>query len=493
MRYRVRVDVRTSLHIRTGPSISYASKGFWYPGQTFVVDDERKYSSGELWYKEEGFNSWSCAYSSRYNDRYLTVIENLDAPKPAPAPQPAPPAGPVADLNYLNSVLAGNKNTGKLAPYDVNHEYQLGVPDGANASSNRKSVAPSLSGTVSFNPEEDLYQDTTFINNALQTTKWNSNANIFTDHEQLDEMMFTNFNRFKINYTEYELGKTNAYIFFTRPDCNFFNENSFELNNTDSNVAGDPFFEYIMAHEPSILRSLTERGAPSQTGHFFNPYLGAAAISFEVADEVIKTENTAENFVGYKVTYGKNNHESMGAGQVNINYRDGNRLIVYNMHKAWVEYISQVYKGMISSKPHYIRGRTLDYACSIFYFLTGPDGESIIYGHKYVGVFPTNVPDSFASWTKGSTNGSPEFAISYEYWFRESLSLLNMAEFNILSKNTTGGKYEWIPVFDPASGASSPTWSGVPFIVAHKDKSTNKTTFKLRFRKPLDVEKIVKI
>ena len=107
------------------------------------------------------------------------------------------------------------------------------------------------------------------------------------------------------------------------------------------------------------------------------------------------------------------------------------------------------------------------------------DGETIIYGHKFIGVYPTNVPNSALSWSKGSLITSPEVNISYEYWFREPLSSLTMAEFNLLSKNMDKSNY--VKTYNNNTGMSSPTWVGIPFI-DKVTKTNGSAEYKLRFR-----------
>ncbi|WP_171567733.1 hypothetical protein, partial [Brevibacillus sp. MCWH] len=158
-----------------------------------------------------------------------------------------------------------------------------------------------------------------------------------------------------------------------------------------------------------LILSLTDHFSNS---HDFHPYLSNTANSFELSDEFIKTVEHGETLTGYKVQYGKNNIESNSSGSFSISYIDDAEFNIYKTHKAWIEYISRVYRGEVTPKRDYIQKKILDYTVSVYYFICGPDGETILFWSKYFGVFPTNTPSSASSWSKGSSVKLPEFTIN---------------------------------------------------------------------------------
>lgn len=491
MRLRVKV-LADALHVRTGPSISYRIVGMNYYGHTMIVDDEVKYSSGERWYHIEGTSNWSCAFSAVYWDLYLQIIEDLDPPKPPappPPPPPPPPPQPIVDYDKLQRELNSHGNKGKLAPYDTKYVTSFGTkgtPRFDNIYIN-KVYEP---GEINLNKQgtQELLTDSTFIESNLWATKYNVNANIFANGDDLNDKLFESVNRYKVHYPDYDLTRAKTHIFFTRPDLNLLHNPNTLLNSShtstglpenmlQSDIAGDPFFSYVFARNPNIIRNLTQNNSLTSK-HPFNLFLGNTAQSFEVADEAIKTEEVGENFVGYKVSYGKNNHGSLTAGSFTVNYTDDRNLTIYNTHKVWVEYISQIFKGQIRPKEDYIQNRIIDYACSVYYFVTAENDEDIIFGHKYTGVYPTNVPASDMSWTKGSLLNFPETSITYEYWFRETISMVMLAEFNELTKELPR---QYVPTFDKNIGTPGSTWTQPPYIEAYRQPD-GRTAFKLRYR-----------
>lgn len=476
MHYEVKV-LCSALHVRTGPSVSYKIVGMVYRNEKFEVDDIKKYSDGEYWYKHKGKSVWSCGFRAPLNAKYLTVTRNFETENnpPKPTTPPAPPK-PGFDYGTLDDILANQANTGYLAPYDTKYTKQL--VGGYAGSGNNQYIGYQGARGLNMEEKDYVYTDASFIQEKLKINKKAVGANYFSDYKELENKYFQAFNRFNVEYPDYTLGKTFCKVFFTRPDLNLTDGN----RNLSNDVKQDPYMGYVARNNINILLSLTGEG-PHGADHKFNTFLSSRAESMEIADEVIKTEDVGENFVGYKVVYGKNNHESVSAGTFSVNYTDSRGLVIYNMHKVWIEYISQVFKGMMSPRPQYkgtsanILSRVIDYACCCYYFVLAEDGETILFGHKYYGVFPTNTPASALSWSKGSTISKPEISVTYAYWFREPISLLNLAEFNLLGPSSR----EYVPSYSEDIGQCSDTWVGAPFIEAIP--SERGYTYKLRYRR----------
>lgn len=476
MRYLVECRVHTSLHVRYGPSVSYGIHHYIYPGTQLTVNDIKRYGDGEIWYKIEGTSYWACGYRpSVHSYYYLAVIKDLEGSSAKPATPSKEPATTTTKKESIDIGTLGYNNKGKLAPWDVKYKYAFGDSVGVNSGYNVP-YRKGYNGEINLNNvNQSLEMDTSFLNSNeyYKKTKMNIGANYYNNYSELNYDYFHKINRYRLSFPDYYLPKAFPFIFFTRPELYLIEEDGKTLRDV---CKTDPVFSMYYKNNPDIIRSLTSYFSSQ---HGFNLFLGNTATSFEVGDEVIKTHETDENFVGYKVSYGKNNHASMGAGNFTINYTDDRNLTILKMHKVWLDYISQVSKGAISPLRYNILHKVIDYACSAFYILVAADGETIIYGHKYIGVYPTNVPDSALSWSKGSSITSPDINISYEYWFREPLSAITMAEFNLLSKDMD--KSEYVKTYNPNIGNSPPTWVGIPFIEEVKNKDGT-YEYKLRFR-----------
>ena len=290
--------------------------------------------------------------------------------------------------------------------------------------------------------------------------------------------MENKFNRFKIGYPDIQLSKSFAHIFFTRPDLNIFDSQGSGNYTLKPTLHKDPVYYYLNKNNSNLLLSLTSMFS---TEHDFNPYLSNSAQSFSLSDEYIKTVETGDTFTGYKVKYGRSNVESQSANTFDINYTDTDDLSIYKLHKAWIEYIHKVHRGEFTCDHKYIQDRVLDYACSVYYILCGPDGETIIFWSKYTGVFPTNAPASAFSWSKGNQLKMPEFTINYEYSWKEDFNPLSLAEFNLNSKSQK--QYKYISSYEYELATTGKTFTGAPFVESTMGVD-GEYIFKLRFRTP---------
>ena len=284
------------------------------------------------------------------------------------------------------------------------------------------------------------------------------------------------YNRFKLPLINDAFLKGYGYVFFTRPDCNVLNKKGTNISDEVKNV---PNFRYAWLHDPHILKQLS---LDSNIYGDFMPYLSNESRSFTLRDEYITYDTYGKSMTGHKIVYGKNNVESKTAGEFSIDFIDSRNVDIYRLHKLWTDYISNVYQGVFTPKMKYIRGRMLDYACSVYFILVAEDGETIIFWSKYTGVFPVNIPSSAYNWTQGQILTNPSINITYQYSFKEDFNPLSLIEFN---RNAGNGEYKYVPVADVASMyyGTGYTWVGTPYIETINTNSVTPYTFKLRFRK----------
>jgi len=491
MRLKVKITTGGSpLRIRSGASTSTSVVGSFNKGaETIVVESQS--SGGWTWYKLEDGRGWICGKEPSASYNYVTVLEDL-TPKPAPqpAPDPTPPAPapdapkpqppkdpppPAVDHDKINSLME-KKDVAKDIVFgsEMKDKFAFGLPD-----YDRIDFTPNSSGFPTSVVDNGVkiynyFTDTSFLNNNLKAVR--NNLNLIGDDgfKSISRNLFRRFNRFKVAYPDYHLGKTFSHVFFTRPDLNLVDPlggGNYQLN---SQVSNDPVFYYLFKNNPEVILSLTRHFS---AGHDFHAFLSNTASSFELSDEFIKTVEHGETFTGYKVQYGKNNIESRTAGSFSVSYIDDQDFSVYKTHKAWIEYISRVYRGEIKADRDYIKKKILDYACSVYYIVCGPDGETILFWSKYYGVFPTNAPSSTQSWSRGNMVKMPEYSINYAYAFKEDFSPLSLAEFN---KNSTG-YYLYKKTYEKELLSTGKAMAGAPFIETRQDNSGG-YDFKLKFR-----------
>lgn len=437
-----------------------------------------------VWLNKEHLSSWKLV-DNPYEKKPEPEEPVVESSKPPVIPLPFG-AGVLSSI--LATTLASTLTTtasaiSKIKKKDTDAEGSQ-FPTQTVETQNSQSIKNNTTSKHEIDYEKNGYKrDSYFMDYSdflknLEVVEKNSNIEISTrSFMDVKDNMFHKFDRFHIAHPVIELNKSFAHVFFTRPDLNLFKDkNDKELLD---NIKNDPFFYYLHKSEKDscILKSLTEGFTSS---HYFNPYLSNRAGSFELKDEFIETDEYGETYTGWKIKYGKRNIKSKTADSFSINYRDDNNYSVYKIHKAWTEYISNVYSGKFSAHSTNVLNRTIDYACSVYYILCAEDGETILFWTKYTGVFPTNAPSSASSWTSGNIVKLPEFSISYEYAWKEDMSPATLAEFNIVS-GVSNGQYTYLNTYEEMLNSTGQTFVGAPYIESFSSNNGD-YYFKLRFK-----------
>lgn len=315
------------------------------------------------------------------------------------------------------------------------------------------------------------------IIDAIQKEKENLNIPSAYSRRELNKLFHTKFNRFRIQYPDYFMNNTLAYVVMTRPDLNLFSSGF----TPHEQIMSDPQMYYIMNADLETAKTLT-KGYSS--AHHFNPLLSNTLTSIDISDESIDTLETGETFTGFKTQYAKSNIRSMTAGTINLKFPETYNMAVTHAHQLWCTYESCVYRGSMKPKDQYIWGKELDYACDIYYFLLDVEDMIIRYWCKYTGCFPLNVNKSVFSYDAGSQINHPELSVTYAYFAREDMSALTLNEFNNnAGGNTTGFKYR--SNYIPSLGVSGNTWANAPFVeVVTENTGMGSTSYlyALRFR-----------
>ena len=360
----------------------------------------------------------------------------------------------------------------------------LTAPVEDNPNGEKTSIPTSIRST------KDVLSEQTFTKMLNKAHKENNLVSNGSDYEELKLNMVSKFNRFRLEFADNRLSKAFPRVFFTRPDLNLFDANEGSLTGTrgayappalTSNLANDTSFLQLYNTDPLLIASLTKLFT---NNHDFNPFLSNMASSFDVSDEKLETFEHGKTFTGWKIKLGKHSIGSQTAGSFSISYDETNRAEIYKIHKAWIDYISKVYRGATNSKERYIRERRLDYACSVYYFLCAEDGETVLYWCKYVGVFPTSAPTSEFSWSKNSIIQTPDNSIEYEYAWKEDMEPASLTDFNSNS-HISMNLMNSIPrsyIYEPNKVGTGVTFKTKPFVTVERD-STNRYVVRLRYTK----------
>ena len=407
--YECTVSNCYSLNIRSGPSMSSPAVAWLQRGDKVKVDGV---TNG--WYKLQGQNRYG-------HSNYLSITKDLsktEIVEEPPAQAPAvniPAVDPFASIK-LGTISKGSK--GGKAPDSTKStkgsNYVNIDEDGGTDTNHNNTKNNHFRGSLQKQPKGLFYLHTNssyptkigskngipeynwYMNHNSPYTSSRSLVDLFKDiqedmnitslysKQEINKKIHVNFNRFKIEFPDMYLKNTFGVVIFTRPDLNIFSD-KLSTRKLDVASTNHPRTNLIISRYPHVAQLLTDRCGDS-VSHKFNPLLSNLAQSLEVMDDSVDLLDLAETYTGYKMQYSKHNIKSMTNGNFSIKYKETFDLSVTNMHQLWVDYQSNVYRGVFEPKRKYVGNRELDYACNVYYFLLDQDGETIKFWSKYYGV-----------------------------------------------------------------------------------------------------------
>ena len=289
------------------------------------------------------------------------------------------------------------------------------------------------------------------------------------------------FNRFKTPVLGDAFSRGFGHVFFTRPDCNIMNYNGNGRYELTKSCANDMIFAEGFRNHKDLLKQLC---APTEYAHDFMPYLSNKAMGFDISNKTLATETYGKNMMGHQVQIGRHAESSKTAGSFSIPYIETRDAEIYALHNYWLRYIAGVYRGRYRPKPANIFNKIIDYACSVYYFVTAEDFETIIYWTKLYGVFPAMTPDSTFEWkADAGPITKPDESIEYSYsWRSDDNDPKIILDFN--NNSTCGGlntDFKYLRTYEPELYALGSTWTGAPFIEQVRMKNGS-YEYKLRWR-----------
>ena len=254
------------------------------------------------------------------------------------------------------------------------------------------------------------------------------NGRIFGKNAQMDideEKMFNKYNKYNAN-TDFAYKGIN-YIFITKPRLNLVAEagDSYRLN-----IDNNAFFKYLEGTNPEVLEMLCDKSTVDSS--MFIKLLSNRYKGFETQDQVMRTKEMHETWKGYKLNQPISVINSVNGGSFSITYDEVNNSIITKIHKAWLDYIEKVRFGEVVPSADSVQNRELEYLSSLYYFSLTPDGETIQYWAKYVGLAPISAPYSSFGGDKGEID-SIKPSVQYAYSYKEDMEPDILLDFNKVS------------------------------------------------------------
>lgn len=210
------------------------------------------------------------------------------------------------------------------------------------------------------------------------------------------------------------------------------------LNFDSSNINKSYFFKHLVDVDPNLL-SLLSFGSKLSNSENANvsPFIKLLSNRFEnfnIKSTVSQPRENAETFYGYKQYLPGPYVNSVSGDTISIEYTETENLDILNLHKAWMEYIEGLGKGVFKPSKQARDYRFLDFTSSIYLFNLAPDGETILFYEKLTGCSPISLPyDAFSSKAVNDRE-IVKFSIDYTWSYKDDLNPRILTTFNALSR-----------------------------------------------------------
>lgn len=270
------------------------------------------------------------------------------------------------------------------------------------------------------------------------------------------------------------------FLFFTKPDLNIFNgvtDNS-ELNEKLKLI---PFFLEAYERNRNALKQL--QYSVANANGILNPFMyllsNTVTSKLDLPSISAESRESTPNIMGTAIQYRGHSYKSDNGYDFSLSFTDTSNLELYALVKAYDEYIRLLKVGEIEPKRDHIINRIIPEQFSIYKFLIGNDGETILYYAKLTGCYFTDVPRSDMS---DPGNDGFKYSISFHAQFVEDSNPMIINEFNRISPANNSNNYA--DVYNYKNNVVDNAWVRWPKIIIAKDKraSGKKTSFEYRMK-----------
>lgn len=252
---------------------------------------------------------------------------------------------------------------------------------------------------------------------------------------------------------------TREYLFFTKPDLNLYSDAKGEYLN--ASLAALPFFSVANERTGNALKQL--QSSVKDSIGVNNPFMyllsNRVTSKLDLPGISAESKESTANIMGTSIQYRGHSYKSDNGYDFSLSFTDTKYLEIYTMLKAYDEYMRLLKTGEIAPKKIYIENRIISEQFSIYKFLVGEDGETILYYAKLTGCYFTDVPRSDMS------DPGPDgfkYSVSFHAQFVEDSNPMILAEFNRISPG--GSKTNYASAYDYKNNVVDNTWVRWPVI-----------------------------
>ena len=276
------------------------------------------------------------------------------------------------------------------------------------------------------------------------------------------------------------------FLFFTKPDLLLFGNRSDRSSIKYDSALNDkllniPFFVDANNRCGHAIRQL-QYSVKDESGklHPFMYLLSNSVTSkLDLPGISAESKESTPNILGTSIQYRGHSLKSDNGYDFSLSFNDTYKLEVYTLLKAYDEYMRLLKTGEADIRKVYIENMILPEQFSIYKFLIGSDGETILFYSKLTGCYFTDVPRSDLS------DPGPDgikFSASLHAQFVEDSNPAILAEFNRIA-DTLGSATTEVGPYDYSNSIIDNTWVKRPKIVRVNYDKRDSTDIDLRVKR----------
>ena len=277
-------------------------------------------------------------------------------------------------------------------------------------------------------------------------------------YQPRDMQYETNFYRTRRIDPYYQVEPGTEYLFFTKPDLNLldggklvehiYTNTSIYGKEVDTTTAGPASIPYIKdLYDRGYRQTFFDLNKSGSSGNddadpcpFIRILSNRKVSNMDVPDIVTNEIETSQNMFGTRIFYPTSSMKSDEDVEFSIEFEDTQYLEVYHLFKLWDTYRQMKYLGIVAPKEDYVKFKILHDQISIYKFIVGEDGETLLYYAKATGVYPKTI--SRSAFSEIQDKGGLKITVSFKLsgWF-EDMEPNILSDFNQLVTSWKGGGF----------------------------------------------------
>lgn len=305
-------------------------------------------------------------------------------------------------------------------------------------------------------------------------------------YNRRDMGMYTAFSRIPSIDVDNALTNAREYVFFTKPDLHLINLNT---GGVASMLEASSFFQDVVSRYTDVcyqLQSSASRSDLNKNRNGESPFINILSNNIRSELSVPDSESdtdveTGANDYGTKIIYRGTSYTSDQEHNFSIEFEDTKYLETFMLFKIYDEYEKYKNLGLLQLRSpgdsdytndddrwiRYTLNKIIHDQFSIYKFIVGEDGETIIYYCMYTGVFPTGAPRDSFSRIENSQTGQAITVNFRANFFRDSDPVI-IGSFNHLVESAYSksrlDRMSYLPIFNSNIHRFDGRWATTPIV-----------------------------